>query len=108
MTIIRRHPRRLLLAAGIVSVPALAGAVFLSGWISSEEEGLPDGIAEALVQAPILAIDMDPAGNSYDAVTNSMALGQTDYCLETAAPGNNEAHTHPVHLVIRGVEDLVG
>ena len=109
MTIISRHSRRFLLTdAGIVSVPALAGVVLLSGWLRSEQERLPDGVAEALVQAPIMAIDMDPAGNTYDDVANSMALGRIDYCLETAAPGNNEAHAHPAHLVIRGVEDLVG
>ncbi len=108
MKITGRLPRRLLLGGVALTGPALAGILLFSGWLSSEEEALPDGAAEALVQAPIMSIDMDPAGNTYDDTTNSMTLGQTDYCLETAAPGNNEAHTHPVHLVIRGVEDLVG
>ena len=102
------YQRRLLLGAAAVTVPAIAGVFLISGWLSSEEEALPDGTAEALVQAPSLALDMVPAGNTYDAETNSMALGQADYCLETAAPGNNDAHMHPAHLVITNVEDLVG
>jgi hypothetical protein len=99
---------QMMLGAAAVPVPAIAGVLLLSGWLSSEEESLPDGTAEALVQAPQLALDMDPAGNTYDAATNSMTLGQTDYCLEALPPGNNLAHTHPAHLVIRAVEDTVG
>jgi hypothetical protein len=102
------NQRRLLLGAAAVTVPAIAGVLLFSGWLSSEEESLPDGTAEALVQAPNFALDMIPTGNTYDAATNSITLGETDYCLETAPPGNNQAHTHPAHLVITNVEDLVG
>jgi hypothetical protein len=64
------------------------------------------------VQAPKLSLDMDPSGNTYSdpggAGDNSMSVGTIDNCLTTAAPGNNNAHNHPVQVVIRDVEDLIG
>jgi len=78
-------------------VASLAAVVaFLTGSLSSRA-----------VQAPVMSLDMDPAGNTYDAATNTMSVGTIDGCLasETANPGT---HTHIIHVVIQNVEDLVG
>lgn len=56
----------------------------------------------------MISLDMDSAGNNYDDVTNTMTVGPIDFCLETAAPGNNGTHTHTAHVVIQNVEDLIG
>jgi hypothetical protein len=55
-----------------------------------------------------ISLDMDPSGNTYDDATNSMTVGPIDFCLETAAPGNNATHTHIAHVVIQNVEDMIG
>ncbi len=100
--------RLLLLGAAILVTTVVVVALLLSGWLDSGDDGREGLNAEAVARTPRLAIDMDPSGNTYDDATNSMALGQIDYCLETGSPGNDQAHTHAVHVVITGVEDLVG
>ena len=91
-----------------LAAPVLAGVLLFSGWLTSEEEDVPESNAQAPVQAPRLAIDMVPSSNSYDSGTHSMTVGQIDYCLENPPPGNNAAHNHLAQIVISGVEDLVG
>jgi hypothetical protein len=58
------------------------------------------------VQAPEISLDMDPTGNTYDENTNSMAVGAIENCLATDA-ANSATHTHPTHLIIENVEDLI-
>jgi hypothetical protein len=70
------------------------------------------------VQTPKISLDMDPTGNTYtpsldgdgdgipDTGTNAMTVGTIDNCL-TSIPGNNAEHSHPVHLIIQDVEDLI-
>ena len=60
------------------------------------------------IQNPTMAFDVITTGNAYDDTTNTMSVGATDNCLTTAGPGNNSAHTHPIQLVIKSVEDLIG
>ena len=85
-------------------IPLAIGAVtayLLAGALSSQA-----------VQNPTISLDMDPSGNTYSdpgaGGDNSMTVGTTDNCLTTAAPGDNSTHTHPVHVVIHDVQDLVG
>ena len=63
-------------------------------------------------KGPRLSLDMDPSGNSYSdpgaGGDNSMTVGAIDNCLTIAAPGNNNTHTHSVHVTVHNVEDLVG
>jgi len=70
------------------------------------------------VQMPRISLDMDPSTNSYtpsvdadgdgipDPGTNAMTVGTVENCL-TSIPGNNAEHSHPVHLIIQDVEDLI-
>jgi sugar lactone lactonase YvrE len=60
------------------------------------------------VQNPTIAFDTLLTGNAYSDVENSMAIGPTDSCLTTNAPGNNNLHSHTLHITIRNVEDLIG
>jgi hypothetical protein len=60
------------------------------------------------IQAPRIGLDMVPAGNGYDAATNTMAVGPIDNCLSSDPPGNDAQHNHIAELVIQEVEDLVG
>jgi len=60
------------------------------------------------VQAPRIGLDMVPAGNGYDAGTNTMTVGPIDNCLSSDPPGNNAQHNHIAELVVQEVEDLVG
>ena len=87
-------------AVAALAAGALIGLA-LSGWLTSEA-----------VQNPTISLDMDPTGNSYSdpgaGGNNSMAVGSLDNCLTTAAPGNNNAHSHVIHVVIKNVEDLIG
>src|SRR5438093_699755 len=55
-----------------------------------------------------MAFDMVTTGTTYDDITNTMTVGSTENCLTTAAPGNNLTHTHPVQIVIKNVEDMIG
>ena len=84
------------LAAGMVAAGIAAAAFFLSGLLTSEA-----------VQNPRISLDMVTSGNTYDETTNTMTLGPIDNCL-TSAAANTATHTHPTHLVIQDVEDLVG
>src|SRR5438876_1816738 len=86
-----------LLPAALAACLALGAiALFLSGPLTTRA-----------VQNPRISLDMDPAGNSYDAASNTMTVGTIDGCLasETANPGT---HVHTVHVVIQNVEDLIG
>jgi hypothetical protein len=58
------------------------------------------------VQAPEISLDMDQTGNTYDDATNSMAIGTIENCLSSAT-ADPATHTHPTHLLIRNVEDLI-
>ncbi len=58
------------------------------------------------VQGPVIALDVLAAGNAYNDTTNTMTVGVTDSCL-TLGP-TSVTHTHPSHLVIKDVVDLVG
>jgi hypothetical protein len=64
------------------------------------------------VQNPTISLDMDETGNTYSnpgaGGDNSMSVGTTESCSTTAAPGNNNTHTHSAHFIIRNVEDLIG
>src|SRR5438874_11949560 len=83
-----------------------AGALFLSGALTSRA-----------VQAPVISIDMLPAGNNYtpsadadlngfpDPGTNTMTVGVID---SSSTSGSAVSHNHIVQLVIQNVEDLVG
>src|SRR2546428_1460030 len=64
------------------------------------------GTRSEAVQGPVIALDMVASGNSYNDTTNTMTVGVTDSCL-TAGP-SVVTHTHPSHLVIKDVVDLVG
>jgi len=76
-TIMGDTRRLVLLGTAILVITAVVVALLLSGWLDSGDEG-PNGLdAEALARGPGLALDMDPAGNTYDDATNSMALGPT-------------------------------
>jgi hypothetical protein len=80
---------------------AASAALFSSGLLSSQA-----------IQNPSISLDMDPNGNTYSdpggGGDNSMSVGTTDSCLTTPPPGDNNTHIHPVHVVIRNVEDLIG
>jgi hypothetical protein len=93
---------RRLLTVGLAIVALGAGVMWLlSGLMTSQA-----------VQNPTLSLDMVTAGNTYSdpggGGDNSMTVGAIDNCLTTAAPGNNNTHIHPVHVIVRNVEDLIG
>ena len=87
--------RRLWVLFPVLAVGITAGAMFL--WWNTA----------SAVQTPTISLDMDPAGNTYDDTTNTMTVGTVDNCLAVAT-ANPATHTHPTHLVINTVEDLVG
>jgi hypothetical protein len=64
------------------------------------------------VQNPTIAFDVVTSGNTYSdpgsGGDNSMTVGAVDNCLTTAAPGNNNSHSHIIHVVIKNVEDMIG
>jgi len=76
-------------------MPSVAGFLLLAG----------EGRA---TQTPRISLDMVPAGNGYDAATNTMTVGAIDNCLSSDPPGNDAQHNHVAELVIQEVEDLVG
>jgi len=86
-----------LLPAALAACLALGAiALFLSGPLTTRA-----------VQNPRISLDMDPAGNSYDAATNTMTVGTVDGCL--ASPqANPSTHTHTAQIVVENIEDLVG
>jgi hypothetical protein len=92
------RPTRPLLAA-VALVAASIVAVLLALTLDPLESGA--------VQVPEMHFDMDTTGNTYDDVTNSMAVGTIDNCLTSAAPGSTVTHTHPVHIILQNTEDLV-
>jgi hypothetical protein len=94
---ITRHPRTLLLGVGASLFVLAAGALVLAAAGRS-----------SAVQNPTVGLDMFVAGNVYDEIPNTMRVGDIDACLTTSPPGNALTHTHPSHLIIRNVEDLVG
>ena len=59
-----------------------------------------------------MSLDMNPSGNTYSdpgmGGDNSMTVGTIDNCLTTGEPGNNNSHSHPVHMIVQNVRDLVG
>src|SRR5205809_7026152 len=80
---------------------ALAVGIIGAAWFSA-------GIfTSRAVQNPTISLGMDPAGNTYDDTTNTMTVGTVDNCLAVGT-ANPSTHTHPRHLVINTVEDLVG
>ena len=87
--------RRLWVLFPVLAIVITAGALFL--WWNTA----------SAVQTPTISLDMDPAGNTYDDTTNTMTVGTVDNCLAVAT-ANPATHTHPTHLVINTVEDLVG
>src|SRR6266550_1027638 len=87
--------RRLWVLFPVLAIVITAGALFL--WWNTA----------SAVQTPTISLDMDPAGNTYDDTTNTMTVGTVDNCLAVAT-ANPATHTHPTHLVINNVEDLVG
>src|SRR5436305_9172671 len=84
-------------ATVLLGLVAGIGGLFLSGALTSRA-----------VQNPSIAFDMVTTGTSYDDTTNTMTVGTTENCLTTVAPGNNLTHTHPVQIVIKNVEDMIG
>jgi hypothetical protein len=89
---------RTLLAPGLAALAAgVLIALALSGRLTSQA-----------IQNPTIAFDTVLTGNTYDDTVNAMALGATDQCFSTAAPGNNNIHLHTLHVTIRNVEDLIG
>ena len=95
--------KRLIATVAIVclAVGVAAGGLFFSGALTSHA-----------VQNPTLSLDMDPAGNNYSdpglGGNNSMTVGTVDSCSTTPPPGDNTTHIHPVHVIVRDVEDLIG
>src|SRR2546422_3730761 len=87
--------RRLWVLFPVLAIVITAGALFL--WWNTA----------SAVQTPTISLDMDPAGNTYADTTNTMMVGTVDNCLASAT-ANPATHTHPTHLVINNVEDLVG
>src|SRR5439155_23336050 len=87
--------RRLWVLFPVLAIVITAGALFL--WWNTA----------SAVQNPTISLDMDTTGNSYDDTTNTMTVGTVDNCLASAT-ANPATHTHPTHLVINNVEDLVG
>jgi hypothetical protein len=98
--------KRVLILLPLLAV-VIAGSIFLFTLNQS-----------SAVQAPRISIDMDPTGNTYipsvdadfDGIPESgniMTVGTIENCL-TSIPGNNAEHSHPVHVVIQDVEDLIG
>jgi hypothetical protein len=90
------YRRPLVLALATLAIAASAG-FFLDGLLTSQA-----------LHDPRLDFDMITGGNTYDETTNTMVVGTVDSCLATAGAGNNLAHLHPTHMIIRNVEDLVG
>src|SRR6266498_1816578 len=90
----------------------IASAVFLLTFTALIAIGLSGLTTSQAVQNPTLALDMNPAGNSYSdpglGGDNSMTVRTIENCSATAAPGDNLTHSHSVHVVVRNVEDLIG
>src|SRR5438034_8200568 len=91
----RKAPFRMALFV-LVTLGIIGAAWFSAGIFTSRA-----------VQNPTISLDMDPAGNTYDDTTNTMTVGTVDNSLAVAT-ANPATHTHPTHLVINTVEDLVG
>jgi hypothetical protein len=89
-----KYRMRLLPAAAAIVIAA-SGLLLLTGVFTSEA-----------VQNPRISLDMVTSGNAYDETTNTMTVGSIENCL-TSATANPNTHTHPTHLVIQDVEDLV-
>jgi hypothetical protein len=89
--------------------PLLGGLALLTTLVIAALVGFLIGpFSSRAVQDPILSLDMDPSGNTYDDATNTMSVGPIDFCLETAAPGDNATHNHTAQVVIQNVEDMIG
>src|SRR5207245_10814 len=94
--------RLIVIAASLSLVLGVAlGSLFLSGALTTQA-----------VQTPTLELDTVLTGNSYSdpgiGGNNSMAVGATDQCLTTAAPGNATLHTHNIEVLDRNVVDMIG
>jgi hypothetical protein len=90
--------KRLLVVLPVLGAGVIAAALFLH-WNGT-----------SAVQAPTMALDMNPAANTYDETTNTMSVvfdPNTDFCLASAT-ADPAQHNHPSHLIIQNVEDLVG
>jgi hypothetical protein len=96
----------------------LAPAIAATLAVASLGALLSADFSSQATQAPKVSLDMDPAGNTYTPSVdadfngipesgNAMTVGTIENCL-TSIPGNNAEHSHPVHVVIQDVEDLIG
>jgi hypothetical protein len=91
--------RLVLSVVGLLGFLSLAafGGIFISGARTT-----------TAVQNPSMALDWTTSDNTYADATNTMNVGTIDNCLSSPAPGDNNVHVHPAHLIIQNVEDLIG
>src|SRR2546429_547926 len=87
--------KRLLFVLPVLAAAIIASTLFLV-WNTTRA-----------VQLPTISLDMVTTGNTYDEPTKRMTVGSIDNCLAVAV-ANTATHSHPTHLVIQNVEDLVG
>src|SRR6266487_1051895 len=93
--------KRLIVLAASLSLVlgAAAGSLFLSGVFTTQA-----------VQNPTIELDTGLAGNTYSdpgvGGDNSMAVGNTDACLNATA--SNILHTHNIHVLVRNIQDMIG
>ncbi|TMB64943.1 MAG: hypothetical protein E6J43_12705, partial [Chloroflexi bacterium] len=82
------------LASVLLAVTVGTGTLFLSGTLTSRA-----------IQNPTFSLDMITTGTIYNGATNVMTVGQID---GSSTGSQNATHLHPVHLVVKNVQDLVG
>jgi hypothetical protein len=86
----------------LLLLPVLTVAIVVSSVLLSQQ------LTRAQNTNTTISLDMVPVGNTYDDATNTMTVGTVDFCLETAAPGDNTTHTHVAQVVVQNVEDMIG
>src|SRR5207247_9572133 len=80
----------------LLLLPILLALAVLSGLVLSSR------LTRAQNANVTISFDMDPTGNTYDDVTNTMTAGAVDFCLSSAT-ANASTHTHVAQLIIQNV-----